>query len=368
MKMEKMEKIEKGLHELIIDKEIASVFPPRTSKDEETLVMQLRTEGCRDDLITWNGIIIDGHTRYRICHEYNIPFSYREMSFPSKERAKMWMIENQVARRNLSVFQRCVIALPFERAYKEEAEERRREKISEYRKTGKTVQNSVPSKKTQDALADLVGTSHDTIEKVKYILKNGSDELKEEVSCGNISIHKAFTSLKPKKDSQEKAELKSNDLADISDATEATEVTKATEADDVSAPTEGFDECDIADNIVDNSDDANSPDWWDSVRCSNTGREYVPEPESELIAGNKTIVHLDKPIEMYSHEPERNPSEFYYVKDQVRFAIQAMLKELKVGIYQLKAEDFDKRDELLAIIEDGCNQAKQLINEETGRK
>ena len=366
--MGNMEKIEKGLHNLIIDKEIASVFPPRTSKDEETLVMQLRTEGCRDDLITWQGIIIDGHTRYRICHEYNIPFSYREMSFPSKERAKLWMIENQVARRNLSVFQRCVIALPFERAYKEEAEERRREKISEYRKNSETPQNSAASKETRDALADLVGTSHDTIDKVKYILKNGSDELKAEVSRGNISIHKAFTSLKPKKDSKEKAELKSNDLADVSEATEATEATELTEKDDVTVPTEEFDECDITDNSDDSSDSSDSSDWWDSVRCSGTNREYVPEPESELIGGNKTIVHLDKPIETYSHEPERTPSEFYYVKDQVRFAIQAMLKELKVGIYQLKTEDFDKRDELLAIVEDGCKQAKQLINEETGRK
>ncbi|MBQ3449828.1 MAG: hypothetical protein IJG34_08060, partial [Synergistaceae bacterium] len=76
----------------------------------------------------------------------------------------------------------------------------------------------------------------------------------------------------------------------------------------------------------------------------------------------------DEQIAMHSHEPERNPSEFYYVKDQVRFAMQTMLKELKVGIYQLKTEDFDKRDELLAIVEDGYNQAKQLINEETGRK
>ena len=93
----------------------------------------------------------------------------------------------------------------------------------------------------------------------------------------------------------------------------------------------------------------------------------MPEPESELIGGAKTIVHLDEPIEMHSHEPERNPSEFYYVKDQVRFAMKNMLKELKAGLYQLKTEDFEKRSELFAILEDGYNQAKKLINEETGR-
>ena len=325
-----MSTLQKGLHELIIDTEIASVFPPRTSKDEETLVMQLRTEGCRDDLITWNGIIIDGHTRYRICHEYNIPFSYREMSFPSKERAKLWMIENQVARRNLSVFQRCVIALPFERAYKEEAEERRREKISEYRKNGETVQNSASSQKTRDSLAVLVGTSHDTIEKVKYILKNGSDELKKEVSHGDISIHKAFTSLKPTKcEKVEKAAQGKTEVKSV-DAKDTTETMEEFDTDGTPNSTEIIDDSEFIhdEDTYSGESDVNgfsnnseipknseppedSSDWWDLVRCSDTGREYVPEPESELIGKSKTIVHLDKPIEMHSHEPERNPSEFY---------------------------------------------------------
>ncbi len=118
-----------------------------------------------------------------------------------------------------------------------------------------------------------------------------------------------------------------------------------------------------------NPRDSNSSgsNWWDLVRCSNTGAEDVPEPESELIDGEKTLTHLGESIEVNSHEPERNPRDFYYVKDHVRFAMKAMLKELKAGLYLLKTEDFEKRNEILAILEDGYNQAKQLINDETRR-
>ena len=204
--------MEKGLYNLIIDEEFSTVFPPRIPKDEEKLISQLRTEGCRDEIITWNGIIIDGHTRYRICHEYNIPFSYREMSFPSKERAKMWMIKNQVARRNLTVFQRCMLIIPLEEEFKKEAEERRREKIREYRKSGETVANCPPSEKTRDLLADIADTSSGTLRRVKYILENGDDEIKKQLCFRDKSIYKAFSELKAKEaNSVSVAEDVSND-------------------------------------------------------------------------------------------------------------------------------------------------------------
>lgn len=274
----------KKLYKLKIDDDFANIFPGRSQEDE--LTKQLLADGCRDDLITWNGTIIDGHSRYRICHENNIPFSYREMSFPSKERAKLWIVENQIARRNLTVFQRCMIVLPLEEAYKEEAEERRKNKISSYRKNGETVQNSAPSKKSRDSLAALAGTSHDTLSRIKFILENGNDELKEKLNNGKISIHKAFMSLQR-------------------------------------------------------------------------------EPES--IGGVEPFVHMETPVETHCEEFKRNPGDFFYVKDHACTAMKIMLKELKAALYQMRTEDFNRRDELLAILEDGYDQAKQLIMKETGK-
>ena len=41
-----------------------------------------------------------------------------------------------------------------------------------------------------------------------------------------------------------------------------------------------------------------------------------------------------------------------------------MLREVKAAIYQLSDDDVDKCDEILAIIDEACQQAKNLINQE----
>lgn len=94
------------------DKELESFLPP-TDSDEE-LLASLKADGCRDRLIpvTWPGlatpVIGDGHRRHRLCRKHRIPYSWgRLQRFPDKDAAKRWMIDNQLARRNLTDEQRA---------------------------------------------------------------------------------------------------------------------------------------------------------------------------------------------------------------------------------------------------------------------
>jgi hypothetical protein len=48
------------------------------------------------------GTLLDGHNRYRICSEKNIPFEIKEISMSRKERQKEFILINQLARRNLT--------------------------------------------------------------------------------------------------------------------------------------------------------------------------------------------------------------------------------------------------------------------------
>ena len=41
--------------------------------------------GCRDSLVLWGDILVDGHNRYEICTKHNIPFSTIEKQFDSHE-------------------------------------------------------------------------------------------------------------------------------------------------------------------------------------------------------------------------------------------------------------------------------------------
>jgi len=51
------------------------------------------------------GILIDGYNRFSIASKHNIPFKVEHLEFDSREAVKIWMITNQISRRNLSPMQ-----------------------------------------------------------------------------------------------------------------------------------------------------------------------------------------------------------------------------------------------------------------------
>ena len=82
---------------------------PLTGDEFNQLEANILEEGCRDPLIVWkNGnefILLDGHNRYRICKKHHIHFEVEEKSFNDEETARLWMINNQLGRRNLNAYQ-----------------------------------------------------------------------------------------------------------------------------------------------------------------------------------------------------------------------------------------------------------------------
>jgi len=61
--------------------------------------------GIREPLVLWNGILIDGYNCYKICTEHDIPFNTVELEFDSREEVLIWIILNQISRRNLTQMQ-----------------------------------------------------------------------------------------------------------------------------------------------------------------------------------------------------------------------------------------------------------------------
>lgn len=176
--------------------ELEVLIPPLSNEEFKQLERNILEEGIRDPLVTWNGILVDGHNRYRIAQEYDIDFETVEMEFSDLNAVKLWMIVNQFGRRNLNIYQRSVLALQLEDFYRLLNKEIKIEKISHYRQTGEIVQNSAPSEKTRQEIAKVANVSHDTISKVKKIEATASPEIKAKVSTGEISINEAFKEIK----------------------------------------------------------------------------------------------------------------------------------------------------------------------------
>jgi N6-adenosine-specific RNA methylase IME4 len=92
-----------------IDPEFQAFIPPLAEDEFAQLEMSVRAEGCRDPLVLWNNIIVDGHHRYHICTKHQLPFKTVEMDFADREAAMDWMDSNQLGRRNLTPDQRSIL-------------------------------------------------------------------------------------------------------------------------------------------------------------------------------------------------------------------------------------------------------------------
>jgi len=93
--------------ELKIDPELSEWIVPLTHDEKERLEASIRKEGCRDPvIIDSEGFIIDGHNRHNACKKYGLKIPVITKEFESKESVKNWMIENQLARRNVTPEQR----------------------------------------------------------------------------------------------------------------------------------------------------------------------------------------------------------------------------------------------------------------------
>lgn len=94
--------MDKNTPNLIIDKEFKNLIRPLMKQEYMQLEANILADGCRDPIITWQGIIIDGHNRYEICTRNNIPFQVMEMEFECREAVIAWICANQLGRRNIT--------------------------------------------------------------------------------------------------------------------------------------------------------------------------------------------------------------------------------------------------------------------------
>ena len=92
--------------------ELEAYIDPLTPDEDEALERSLLAEGCRDALVLWGQVLVDGHNRYRLCQKHGLPFkTVQNERFQTMEDVHLWMIDQHLGRRSVSEFQRGVLAL-----------------------------------------------------------------------------------------------------------------------------------------------------------------------------------------------------------------------------------------------------------------
>ena len=187
-------------NKLKIDPEFQSLIPPLTPEERAGLEESILQEGCRDALIVWGDTLIDGHNRFEICTRHNIPFEITEMFFPSRDDVIVWIIKNQFGRRNLPAYERARLALRLKPVIAEKAKEKEAERKTTFQKSEKS---SMPQVNTTKEIAKAAGVSHDTIAKVEKIEEKATQEVKEQLRKGELSINQAYQTVRREEKKQE---------------------------------------------------------------------------------------------------------------------------------------------------------------------
>lgn len=173
---------------MLINETFKNLIPPLSQEEFNQLEANILKDGCMHPLVLWNDTLIDGHNRYAICTKHNIAFTTVSMDFADESTAKLWMLNLQLGRRNLSSFVKAELALQMKPLIAAEAKKNQgtRKDI-----TGENVK----SVKTDKQLAKLSDMSHDTIRRVEFILKNANDTQIAKLRSGSVSINKIFNEI-----------------------------------------------------------------------------------------------------------------------------------------------------------------------------
>lgn len=174
-----------------IDPEFKALIPQLAADEYELLEASIKAEGCRDALVVWGDILIDGHNRYEICQKHSVQFQTTAREFDSREDVVIWMVNNQLARRNITSFVRGELALRMKSAIADKAKANQLANL----KQGKEVpvlQSLAERVNTRAEVAKAADMSQETIRKVEKVAEAAPEQIKESARRGDISVDRAY--------------------------------------------------------------------------------------------------------------------------------------------------------------------------------
>ncbi|WP_017914779.1 plasmid replication/partition related protein [Xanthomonas sacchari] len=189
---------------IVVKEDLKAYIDPLTADEYAALERSLLAEGCRDALVLWGDILVDGHNRYGICQKHGLPFqTVQNTRFQSLQDVHLWMIDQHLGRRSVSDFQRGVLALRkreilAERRASVAAAEAPAADATDPDAAGETANDTdtppwadAPAPLSRAELARVARLSNSQVVQIEKIQKQAAAEVVEAVKSGAISINAA---------------------------------------------------------------------------------------------------------------------------------------------------------------------------------
>jgi N6-adenosine-specific RNA methylase IME4/ParB-like chromosome segregation protein Spo0J len=193
---------------IVIREEFKKLIPALTGEEFKQLEANILSEGIRDPLVLWKGYLVDGHNRYAIATEHGLEYKTVNKDFKDSNEVKEWMILNQFGRRNLSNYQRSVLALQLEEVFSAKAKENLKTSGENFGKGSVNSPKPIEKVDTRKELSKVASVGEQTIARVKVIEAKATPEVKAQLSTGELSINQAYQEIKKEEKKEIQVEKK----------------------------------------------------------------------------------------------------------------------------------------------------------------
>jgi phage N-6-adenine-methyltransferase len=168
-----------------IDPEFQALIPPLRADERAQLEANIVADGVRDPLVTWQGVLIDGHNRYEIATRLGLPYQVTSMDFATRDDACDWIDRNQLGRRNLHPLQfSLLVGRIYNRAKKAEGGTGANQHTQQLRQSDAVAERTSERIARQHGLGsrtvERAGQFADAIEKVREI----APHIEQDVAAG----------------------------------------------------------------------------------------------------------------------------------------------------------------------------------------
>ena len=196
-----------------VNEEFKRLIPALTVEEYKQLEANILSEGIRDPLVVWNGYLVDGHNRYTIATQHGLEYKTVNKEFKDGNAVKIWMVNNQLGRRNLQDFVRGELMQTLEELQRQKGVEVKAEKVSHFRQTGEVLStiDNTSKHNTRQIVAEKLGWSTGKKAQFDVVAKKAPEEVKAQLRTGEMSINQAYKDIK-KEEKKENYETKKKEF------------------------------------------------------------------------------------------------------------------------------------------------------------
>jgi len=170
--------------EIKVNPEYEKILPKLSGEEFEALKASIQNDGqLYPIIINQKGVILDGHNRYHVCVELKFVPKTFTMPFDDPLLEKKFVIEVNLKRRHLNLFQKAemgILLMDIEKA------------IAKTRQGKPSAQLGGKSGDARDIVSQRIGVGRGTFERAQKVIASANEETKDKLRKGEWSINYAY--------------------------------------------------------------------------------------------------------------------------------------------------------------------------------